>query len=243
MSIPHDYYRYPDHPELHNRGEGRHYLEPDYHANLMDAQLPALSAIGRGPRGEGVYVGSVIDSDDEKRFTLNSTITGEPMFVSPNMVPPKVSFAQPNIDQIQSGEPAPIDITFKEGTTTKHQTVYIPAGATGSRIFTLPFNQVPDYDGSGRYAGRSTVAEIMSVFPNLYASMAKPKPGDVILFNLINPQAVMCLAVGIINSVGASTFETNAGEPTPDAVVNYAANLIIPVDAVFIDSDDTLSNA
>ncbi len=86
MSNAHDYYNHhADHPELHNRGEGMLYHDPDYSANGNDDQLPIISTIGRGPRGEGVVVESM-DGDGVAGFRLVSTLTGETVYTSPNFL-------------------------------------------------------------------------------------------------------------------------------------------------------------
>lgn len=78
--LPHDYYApWSDEPHLHNRGEGRPYVEPSWQANAAGYQLPILSTIGRGPRGVGVTVGNVHLDDAYLSFDVISDETGEPV--------------------------------------------------------------------------------------------------------------------------------------------------------------------
>ena len=85
MPTPHDYYDIHGMPRLHNVGEGRPYLENDYHANDHGPQVPSLSTIGRGPRGEGLKVVNVVNENNTVSFALYSDLTGELVWQSPNL--------------------------------------------------------------------------------------------------------------------------------------------------------------
>src|SRR5574344_2821521 len=129
LNMPHDWY--PDGPEfpyLHNRYGGAAYLEPDYMANHADDQLPLLSTMGRGPQGEGLYVGNIINTDDTISFALYSTLTNELVWQSPNLAPAEISFQSADWRDLVPGVHANLDIIVKRGDVTETHEAYIPAG-------------------------------------------------------------------------------------------------------------------
>lgn len=133
MSIPHDYY-HGRYPELHNRGEHRHYIDPDYTANEADDQLPLVSTVGRGPRGAGLTIGNVVNKDGEYRFTVYSDLTGEAVEQTPNLSAGVISVtAKPEAPV--AGDTVNMDIDINRGGEHSHFTIALPPGATGSRIY------------------------------------------------------------------------------------------------------------
>lgn len=229
MSYPHDYYKFdPDHPELHNRGEGRPYFEPDWHSSgLHDAQLPALSAIGRGPRGEGLYVGAQVNQDGEISFTLNSTLTGEVVWTSPNLAPWDIEFVPTVWKDIAAGIPAALDIIQTRGDQTHTTHAYIPAGQDGSRIFIL--DSTPGLQVAADDTYTCTVADLTIYGRELYQNRPVPRPNDVVFFGAEDDDYVYFAVAGIDN-VGGTTRETYHGEDhiTPTNVV-FTANLYLPM--------------
>lgn len=78
MPVPHDYYApWSDEPHLHNRHHSRPYIEPDWQAHAAGHQLPVLSTIGRGPRGDGLLLGNFELTDSYFSFDIISDVTGE----------------------------------------------------------------------------------------------------------------------------------------------------------------------
>lgn len=78
MPVPHDYYGHDSlEPHLHNRHNGVPYIEPDWQANLAKDQLPDLSTIGRGPKGDGLLIGTIRQNDTSVSFDILSDLTGE----------------------------------------------------------------------------------------------------------------------------------------------------------------------
>lgn len=226
MSVPHDFYKYdPDHPELHNRGEGRHYLEPDWHATHMDAQLPALSAIGRGPRGEGLFVGATVNQDGEISFTLNSTLTGEVVWESPNLAPPEIEFNTVSWRDLVPGVAAPLDITVKRGGVTKTTKAWLPAGQVGSLVYLLGGDPV---QVRSDHTYTTTVADLTIFGKKQYQNKPVPRPNDVVMFQYADGDDYG-LGVGIVENVGGTTRENYGGGdiPTPTNVV-YTCNIYIP---------------
>lgn len=229
MSYPHDYYKFdPDRPELHNRGEGRHYLEPDWHATHMDAQLPALSAIGRGPRGEGLYVGATVNQDGVISFTLNSTLTGEVVWESPNLAPWEIEFKPTVWKDIAAGIPAILDIVQTRGSQTHTTHAYIPAGEEGSLVFVLDESLAKRSDNT--YT--TTVADLTIYGKSLYQNRPTPRPNDMIMCAYETPTE-HGLAIGTIENVGGTTRENYNGRDniTPTNVV-FTVNNYIPIQSM-----------
>ena len=243
MSYPHDYYKFdPDHPELHNRGEERPYFEPDWHSHGMhDAQLPALSAIGRGPRGEGLYVGAQVNQDGEISFTLNSTLTGEAVWESPNLAPWEVEFTPTVWADIVAGIPAALDIKQTRGNQTHTTHAYLPPGQEGSRIFML--GGVQEKADDNTYT--TTVADLTIYGRAVYQNRPVPRPNDIVIF-AVQDSTGYSLGVGSIDNVGGTTRENYGGGdiPTPTNVV-FTCNMYVPTFSTSIDSvysTSTISN-
>lgn len=213
MSYPHDYYP-PDRPELHNRGESAHYVEPDYFASQADDQLPILSTMGRGPRGEGLCLGNVVNDDGTVSFALYSTLTGELVWQSPNLAPPEIGFQSSDWRDLVPGVHADLDIAVKRGGVTKTHTAYLPAGAVGSRI----------YLSNAIYAARTdktyttTIADLVIYGSANWPSKPIPRPNDIVIFTL-SEDGERKLSFGTIEAVESPqvvfTARTEIGFPIP----------------------------
>ena len=143
---PHDYHDPHDHhPHMHNRGEGRPYIDPNVDSFKHDAALPVLSSIGRGPKGRGIY--SVWDPEtcvlkiyDDENDELKCSVV---------LDSPKVTISQPH--DVYPGQNAELDITVEQGDITTVYPVMLPCGEPGSHIFT--------YNNSVGYYEEHTTSE------------------------------------------------------------------------------------
>ena len=239
MSYPHDYYRhgtegrhgFQERPDLHNRLEGAPYLEPDYIANEADDQLPLLSTMGRGPRGEGLYVGNVVDEDGNVSFALYSTLTNELVWQSPNLAPAQLEFRSADWRNIVPGVHTNLDIIEHLGGVTKTHTAYLPAGAVGSRIYLL--NREVERSKDDTY--EATVDEL-SVYGRLeYQNKPTPRPNDIVFFEYTTPTS-RGIAFGTIEEVGriGRTAEPVAETEMKDGSVVFTARTFIEIPAVSI---------
>lgn len=239
MSYPHDYYRhgpecrhdFPERPDLHNRFEGAPYLEPDYIANETDDQLPLLSTMGRGPRGEGLYVGNVVDEDGNVSFALYSTLTNELVWQSPNLAPAQLEFRSADWRNIVPGVHTNLDIIEHLGGVTKTHTAYLPAGAVGSRVYLL--NREVERSKDDTY--EATVDEL-SVYGRLeYQNKPTPRPNDIVFFEYTTPTS-RGIAFGTIEEVGriGRTAEPVAETEMKDGSVVFTARTFIEIPAVSI---------
>lgn len=239
MTYPHDYYHHgpggrhgsQERPDLHNRFEGAPYLEPDYIANEADDQLPLLSTMGRGPRGEGLYVGNVVDEDGNVSFALYSTLTNELVWQSPNLAPAQLEFRSANWRDIVPGVHTNLDIIEHLGGVTKTHTAYLPAGAVGSRIYLL--NREVERSKDDTY--EATVDEL-SVYGRLeYQNKPTPRPNDIVFFEYTTPTS-RGFAFGTIEEVGriGRTAEPVSETEMKDGSVVFTARTFIEIPAVSI---------
>ena len=218
---PHDYYApYSDEPKLHNRGAARPYVEPDWQANAAGHQLPVLSTVGRGPRGEGLEVGNVVNEDDTVSFALYSTLTGELVWQSPNLAPSKIEFLPTDFRDLAAGQPAPMDIKVTRGGITETTHAYLPCGEQGSLIYTLdaivPWNRSQTY--------QTTVNDLIIYGNQHWNNGHKPMPkvNDIIVVKLQEEDKVV-LAIADIVQVGS----TSEDEIALDSPVVYVVRTTI----------------
>lgn len=229
---PHDYYDHHhhhdphdphDHPHLHNRGEGRPYLENDYHANDHGAQLPAISTMGRGPRGAGLTVGNVVDTDDTCSFALYNDLTGELVWQSPNLSPGILNFRAVGYEDLVPGEPTPLDIIYTKGGIDTVTTAYIPAGDRGAMVYLL--QGFCDRTDTNVYQTTVGDLSIYGVLNSEDENNPIPRVNDIVFFSYYEPDTGMRgIAFGTIKSVGTSS-ET---EITMDSPVVFTARTFIP---------------
>lgn len=197
---PHDYYApYSDEPHLHNRHAGRHYVEPDWQANAAGHQLPVLSTVGRGPRGEGLQVSNIVEEDGIESFALYSTLTGELLWQSPNLAPGDLSFTALPFDQLSAGQPAPLDIKWTRGGTTKTTHAYLPCGEPGSLIFTL----ADKIQKNTTDIYQTTMGDLVVYKRETWPNHQKPnaKVNDIVMCCVVDEDGEY-LAVGDIINVG-----------------------------------------
>lgn len=222
MPTPHDYYDIHGMPRLHNVGEGRPYLENDYHANDHGPQVPSLSTIGRGPRGEGLKVGNVVNENNTVSFALYSDLTGELVWQSPNLDPGTLDFYPADFRDLTAGQPAPMDIVHTRGGVTKTTTAYLPCGERGSLVFLLggrSIQRVP----SDTY--QTTAEELMIYGHRVWPNDNKPLPhvNDIVFFRYISGHETG-IAFGTIEAVGTGNNE-NITLSTP---VVFTARVFVP---------------
>lgn len=197
---PHDYYNGDSQPYLHNHEEGGLYVEPDYWANEVDAQLPLLSTIGRGPQGVGLYVGNTVDEDGNVSFALYSDDTHEMVWQSPNLAAAQIEFSSDDYRDIVPGEPAQLTITQKRGGTTKTDIAYIPCGTQGSLVYLLNVERERSKDDT--YT--ATVSELTIYDQSAYPSKPTPRVNDIVYFTY-HSDTEYGFAFGTIEAVEGDT--------------------------------------
>ena len=177
--IPHDYYG-DGRPDLHSRGNSRHYIEPDYVANEADDQLPLLSTVGRGPRGAGLSIGDLVNEDGEFSFGIYSDLTGEQVMHTPNLSAGRIYVsAKPEVPV--AGDTVVMDVQVKQGGKSDHYQVRIPAGATGSRIF-MASSELEDGGKGHAYTVQVSDLMVYGSDGTGWKDMPEPRVNDVVVF-------------------------------------------------------------
>lgn len=194
-NIPKDYYHgQHDNPHLKMKPEA-HYIEPDYIANEADDQLPSLSTIGRGPRGEAVFAEIAKNNESEFTFRIISDLTGETIFESPNLHGGKIWVTQPEHEPID-GEVSHATIHVQRGTTVAEYEISIAPGAEGSRIYAYP-NKLRKTNND---LYRVPIDGLIIRGLEGYEGRPLPRPNDVVMFNCYDTE-YNYLAIGVIEAV------------------------------------------
>lgn len=202
--IPHDHTGCTGLPDLVSHGNSRPYIEPDFTATECDDQLPAISTIGRGPRGRGVMIAGVEIDEDTFKFSIVEDENGETVYQTPNLSAGviKVS-AKP--ERPVAGETVVMDFTVTRDGKSTVTHIPIPAGSTGSRIFLCSVDLGKPM-GEG-YAYQTDISTLMHYGRNnsQWKSMPIPRVNDVVIFTLDGR-----LAFGTIEAVeGGKAFFTS----------------------------------
>lgn len=224
---PHDYYApYSDEPHLHNRHAGRHYVEPDWQANAAGHQLPVLSTVGRGPRGEGLQIGNVVEQDGIESFALYSTLTGELLWQSPNLAPGDLSFDALPFDQLSAGQAAPLDIKWTRGGTTKTTHAYLPCGERGSFIYILPGKI--QRNATGIY--QTTMGDLVIYKNETWPNHQKPnaRVNDIVMCSVTDDDGEYLVVGDIVNVGSHNNEEITESTPVQFAVRTMISNPVQP---------------
>lgn len=181
--IPHDHTGCMGIPDLVSHGNSRPYIEPDFTATECDDQLPAISTIGRGPRGRGITIAGVEVDEDTFKFSIVEDENGETVYQTPNLSAGviKVS-AKP--ERPVAGETVVMDFTVTRDGKSTVTHIPIPAGSTGSRIFMCSVDLGKPM-GRG-YAYQTDISTLMHYGRNnsQWKSMPIPRVNDVVIFTL-----------------------------------------------------------
>ena len=181
--IPHDHTGCMGIPDLVSHGNSKPYIEPDFTATECDDQLPAISTIGRGPRGRGITIAGVEVDEDTFKFSIVEDENGETVYQTPNLSAGviKVS-AKP--ERPVAGETVVMDFTVTRDGKSTVTHIPIPAGSTGSRIFLCSVDLGKPM-GEG-YAYQTDISTLMHYGRNnsQWKSMPIPRVNDVVIFTL-----------------------------------------------------------
>ena len=181
--IPHDHMGCMGIPDLVSHGNSRPYIEPDFTAMECDDQLPAISTIGRGPRGRGLTVAGIKAGEGTFRFSIVEDENGETVYQTPNLSAGTIKVsAKPELPV--AGETVVMDITVTRGDESTVTHVPIPAGSTGSRIFMCSIDLGKPM-GEG-FAYQADISALMHYGRNdsQWESMPIPRVNDIVIFML-----------------------------------------------------------
>ena len=145
MPVPHDYYgHHSPEPHLHNRHNSVPYIEPDWQANFAKDQLPDISTIGRGPRGVGLYVGRVEQTETTMAFDICEDLNGEVISTIGPFPTGSIQVSGDPVHEPVAGEEVKFYIDYnvydrESGkVVTKRIELVVPPGAMGSLIYLYP---------------------------------------------------------------------------------------------------------
>lgn len=206
-------------PDLRSVDHSRVYVEPDYMANDCDVQLPLVSAIGKGERGNGIVVKADDDGIGGFSFKLLDEETGEVVLQSPDLSAPEVS-VRPVVHRPTAGEAVPIIFRVERGRDVAEYTVTIPAGSTGSLIYL--YDDVVDASIDGTY--RLDVDDLTVYGKSAFPSKPDPRQNDVVFFRYREG-----LAFGTIEAVenGSAVFTCRTMIPWPKVSVSRSGDVLI----------------
>ena len=206
-------------PELRSVDHSRVYVEPDYAANDCDVQLPLVSAIGKGERGNGIIVKADDDGLGGFSFKLLDEETGEVVLQSPDLSAPNVS-VRPVMHRPTAGEAVPIIFRVERGRSVAEYAVTIPAGSTGSLIYL--YDGVVDASIDGTY--RLDVDDLTVYGKSAFPSKPDPRQNDVVFFRYREG-----LAFGTIEAVenGSAVFTCRTMIPWPKVSVSRSGDVLI----------------
>lgn len=181
--IPHDHTGCMGLPDLVSHGNSRPYIEPDYTAMECDDQLPAISTIGRGPRGHGITIAGIEVDEDTFKFSIVEDENGETVYQTPNLSAGVITVsAKP--ERPVAGETVVMDVTVTRDGRSTVTHVPIPAGSTGSRIYVCS-EDLGEPMGEG-FAYQADISALMHYGRNSaeWETMPVPRVNDVVIFAL-----------------------------------------------------------
>lgn len=210
-------------PELRSVDHSRVYVEPDYMANDCDVQLPLVSAVGKGERGNGIIVQADDNGQGGFSFKILDEQTNEVVLQSPDLSAPNVS-VQSVVHNPTAGEAVPVIFRVTRGSEVADYTVQVPAGATGSLIYLYdkPLNVAID----GTY--QLYVTDLTIYGASGFPSKPDPRQNDIVFFRYARG-----LAFGTIEAVedGIVTFTCRTMVPWPQITIGKSGK-------VYIDGED-----
>lgn len=148
MAYPNDYYNDDHGPHLHSHDNSHLYIEPDYIANDAKDQLPTLSAIGRGPRGNGIFV-QVVDDEGVYKIKILDDVTGHVVAQTPNLEPATISVKPSGSPHdLVPGEIGHADVTVTQDGKTNTYVIDLPPGSPGEKIHIVSTGFIHENDNT-----------------------------------------------------------------------------------------------
>ena len=195
MTVPHEYRNEYGEWNLHSYHNSELYEDPDYIASDADYQLPLLSTLGRGPRGDSVTVKEIEDEDGYRLAFINDS-TNETILETPNLAPGTFSITWPSHNW-QEGEVGWMTVTYRKGSEVIAYDVPIPPGSHGSRMYlsTYVFEEREDKT----YVTNTT--DLCHYGRDEYKHKPDPRPGDIVVFEYQSTEIDKKIAFGTIEAV------------------------------------------
>ena len=234
MTTPHEWFDSPEYgPHLHNRHAAEPYFDdPDYWGHHHGPALPAISTIGRGPRGRGLYIANLRDSDGQLSFDIMEEGTNEVVYSVPNIAGDVITNIRIEHDNVQPGDVTPHDITVKRGGEERTYTVGLPSGAPGSTMFLAG-----EFARTSDDTYHTTVGNITLYGKPIYRHRPWPRPNDTIACTIREQDGSHYLAIGTIENVGGN--QNNKTEHNPLDNVVFTCRTFAKIPDVSISSRGT----
>lgn len=214
MTMPHEYMDGYGEWNLHSYHNSDLYNDPDWIASDADYQLPLLSAVGRGPEGDGVNVVRVEDGDGSWHLEFFNTATGESVERTPDMSCPRLVATWPE-HAWQEGEMGHLHIDYVQGgVLLDSYDVPLAPGSHGSRMYLSAgaMESRPDKTYS------TTVSDLIHYGLAQWQGKPAPRPGDIVAFQ-VDDDGERKLAFGTVEAVEGDfavfTSRTEIAIPAP----------------------------
>ena len=165
-----------EYPIPHSRGHNVEYLDPDLVANECDDQLPGISTIGRGPRGEGLYA-ETIEGESLFKIQLKGTDFDEVMGTSPNLHAGKLSIIK-DYEPLVPGAVSHFKVRLERDIDVDEYVLSIPPGIPGARLYGFSTVLSKTVDDIYYIPKNALIHEGQSG----WESMPEPRVGDVVFF-------------------------------------------------------------
>ena len=234
MTTPHEWFGPEEYgPHLHNRHAAEPYFDdPDYWGHHHGPALPAISTLGRGPRGRGLYIANLKDSDGQLSFDIMEEGTNELVYSVSNIAGDIITNIRIEHDNVQPGDITPLDITVKRGGEERTYTVDLPSGAPGSTMFLAG-----EFARTSDDTYHTTVGDITLYGKPIYRHRPWPRPNDSIACTIREQDGSYYLAIGTIENVGGN--QNNKAEHNPLDTVVFTCRTFAKIPDVSISADGT----
>lgn len=214
MTIPHEYMDGYGEWNLHSYHNSDLYNDPDWIASDADYQLPLLSTVGRGPKGDGVKVVRVDDADGSWHLEFVNTSTNESEGRTGDMSCPRLEITWPDHNR-QEGEVGHMFLEYVQGgEVIDSYDVPLPPGAHGSRMYLSG----ETFQARDDRTYTTTASDLIHYGLTQWTGKPYPRPGDIVAFVLYEGMEKK-LAFGTIEAAEGDmvvfTSRTSIGVPIP----------------------------
>lgn len=225
MTIPHEYMDEYGEWNLHSYHNSDLYNDPDWIASDADYQLPLLSTVGRGPKGDGVKVVRVDDADGSWHLEFVNTSTNESEGRTGDMSCPRLRVTWPE-HAWQEGEVGHMFLEYVQGgEVLDSYDVPLPPGAHGSRMYLSG----DTFQARDDKTYTTTASDLIHYGLAQWTGKPYPRPGDIVAFVLYEGMEKK-LAFGTIEAVGGMVDDGHGNlSPVPGDLVTFTSRTSIGV--------------
>lgn len=205
MSTPHEYFDEHGNPYNDCRGNSALYEDVDAIANECDDQLPGVSTIGRGPRGDSWNPEILENTDDTFKFDLVNDRTDEHYPEdAPNLHAGKLVS---NVEEVD-GKLFLVLTLYRGGSEEWNRSIELPPGPKGSYSFIYKDDRPIRVSDAWIASIPANKLQLTNVMPEEQPS---PRNYDVVFANVIDPDTYIDpehydvrFAAGVVYAVNPS---------------------------------------